>query len=110
MDPSSGRRLRSTTLVLLVASAVTAGCASIGNTPAQELSWERWKACDRFATIALDRIDTDGRLVVKGYEIEAAPFTACVRAVAADQARRGAAASPEAAVLVKLYGCMGGAM
>ncbi len=103
--------MRSTALVLLVmASTAAAGCATVRNTPAQELSWERWKACDRFSTIALDRIETDGRLVVKGYEVEAAPFTACVRAVAAAQARRGAAASPEAAVLVKLYGCMGGAM
>ena len=98
----------STALALLVTTSTAAGCALAGNTPAQELSWERWKACDRFATIALDRIDTDGRLVVKGYEFEAAPFTACVRAVAADQARRGAAASPEAVVLVKLYGCIGG--
>ncbi len=103
--------MRSIVLVLLgVSSMVATGCAAARNTPAQELSWERWRACDRFSTIALDRIDTDGRLVVKGYELEAAPFTACVRAVAADQARRGDAASPDAAVLVKLYGCMGGAM
>jgi hypothetical protein len=98
----------STTLALLVTTGTAAGCASLGNTPAQELSWERWKTCDRFATIALDRIDTDGRLVVKGQELEAAPFTACVRSVAADQARRGVAASPDAVVLVKLYGCIGG--
>jgi hypothetical protein len=95
-------------LALLVTTSTFVGCASVGNTPAQELSWERWKACDRFATIALDRIDTDGRLVVKGQELEAAPFTACVRTVAADQARRGVATSPEAVVLVKLYGCIGG--
>jgi hypothetical protein len=95
---------------LVLAATVVAGCATARDTPAQELSWERWKACDRFSTIALDRIDPDGRLVVKGYEVEAAPFTACVRAVAADQVRRGAAASPEAAVLVKRYGCMGGAL
>jgi len=103
--------MRSIALVLLgVSSMVATGCAAARNTPAQDLSWERWRACDRFSTIALDRIDTDGRLVVKGYEVEAAPFTACVQAVAADQARRGDAASPDAAVLVKLYGCMGGAM
>jgi len=95
-------------LALLVTMGTAAGCALVGNTPAQELSWERWKTCDRFATIALDRIDTDGRLVVKGQQLEAAPFTACVRQVAADQARRGAAASPDAVVLVKLYGCIGG--
>ena len=98
----------SVALALLVTTSTAAGCSLVGNTPAQELSWERWKACDRFATIALDRIDTDGRLVVKGQVLEAAPFAACVRAVAADQARRGAATSPEAVVLVKLYGCIGG--
>jgi len=95
-------------LALLVTTSTAAGCSLVGNTPAQELSWERWRACDRFATIGLDRIDTDGRLVVKGQELEAAPFTACVRAVAADQARRGVATSPDAVVLVKLYGRIGG--
>jgi len=101
--------MRFLALVQLVAVSAAAGCAS-SNTSAQDLSWERWKACDRFSMIALDRIDLDGRLVVKGYEIEAAPFTACVREVAADQVRRGAVSSPEVSVLVKLYGCLGGAM
>jgi hypothetical protein len=101
--------MRCAALVLLVAVSAAAGCVT-GNTPAQDLSWERWRACDRFSTIALDRIDLDGRLVVKGQELEAAAFTACVRDAAADQVRRGAIASPEVPVLVKLYGCMGGAM
>ena len=101
--------MRSTVLALLVLTAAS-GCTLAQNTRAQDLSWERWKTCDRFPTIALDRIDTDGRIVVKGYEIEAQPFTACVQTVAADQARRGVAASADAPVLVKLYGCMGGAM
>ena len=103
--------MRSTALALLVlASTLMAGCAAVRNTPAQELSWERWKACDRFSTIALDRIDLDGRLVVTGHEHEAAPFTSCVRAAAADQRHRGVAPGPQAGVLVKLYGCQGGAM
>ena len=102
--------MRLTVLVALVAvMTATLGCAT-ANTPAQDLSWERWKTCDRFSTIALDRIDPDGRLVVKGQEFEAAPFTACVREAATDQVRRGVATSPEAAVLVKIYGCLGGAM
>ncbi len=102
--------MRSTTLSLLVMVVMAAGCATARNTPAQDLSWERWKACNHFSTIALDRIDLDGRLVVKGYEVEAAPFTTCVGEAAADQVRRGLTAKPEAAVLVKLYGCLGGAM
>jgi hypothetical protein len=85
------------------------GCATVRDTPAQDLAWERWKTCDHFATVTLERIDLDGRLVVRGYESEAARFTACVREAAADQVRRGIAAGPQAAVLVKLYGCMGGA-
>ena len=101
--------MRAAALVLLVAASTAAGCAT-SNTPAQDLSWERWKACDRFSTIALDRIDLDGCLVVKGYQVEAALFTACVREAATDQVRRGAIASPDVAVLVKLYGCLGGAM
>jgi hypothetical protein len=92
---------------MLVVTA--AGCATVRNTPVQDLAWERWKACDHFAAITLERIDLDGRLVVRGYEYEAAPFTACVREAAADQVRRGIAGGPQAAVLVKLYGCMGGA-
>src|SRR5215472_17214900 len=87
-------------LALLVTMGTAAGCALVGNTPAQELSWERWKTCDRFATIALDRIDSDGRLVVKGQEMEATSFKACVREAATDQVRRGAIANSEVPVLV----------
>jgi len=92
---------------LLMLLVTAAGCATVRNTPAQ--AWERWQACDHFAAIALERIDLDGRLVVRAYEYEAAPFAACVREAAADQVRRGITAGPQAAVLVKLYGCLGGA-
>ena len=101
--------MRGVVLVLLVAASTSVSCA-ISNTPAQNLAWDRWKTCDRFATIGLDRIDPNGRLVVKGYETDAAPFTACIREAAAEQVRRGVATDPEAPVLVKLYGCLGGAM
>jgi hypothetical protein len=88
---------------------VAAGCATLRNTSAQDVAWERWKACDHFAAITFERIDLDGRLVVRGYEYEAGPFTACVREAAADQVRRGIAAGPQAGVFVKLYGNRGGA-
>jgi len=97
-------------LSLLIVVITAVGCATARNTLAQDLAWERWKACDRFSTIALDRIDLDGRLVVTGHEHEAAPFTSCVRAAAADQSHRGVAPGPPAGVLVRLYGCQGGAM
>jgi len=98
--------MRTTVLSALVMMGAV-GCASVQNTPAQDLAWERWQACDRFATVRLERIDTDGRIVVTAYEHEAAPFTACVER-AASQRGRDVAAGPQALVLVKLFGCQGG--
>jgi hypothetical protein len=89
--------------------AASTGCATMGNSPAQELAWERWQACDRFSTISLERIEMDGRLIVTGQALEAAPFTACVRESAAAQVRQGVvAAAPASLVLVKIFGCQGG--
>jgi hypothetical protein len=101
--------MRSIVLSLMLVAGV-AGCAAARNTPAQELAWERWGACNHFSTITLDRIDLDGRLVVNGYQVDGARFSACVREAAADQVRRGLAPVPEAVVLVKIYGGQGGAM
>jgi hypothetical protein len=101
--------MRSIVLGLLM-MATAAGCGAARNTPAQELAWERWGACNHFSTITLDRIDLDGRLVVNGYEVDGPRFAACVRETAADQVRRGAGDVPQAVVLVKIYGCQGGAM
>ena len=95
--------------MLLVVTSVVVGCATAHNTPAQDLSWERWRACDHFTTVSLDRVDADGRLVVKGQQYEAAPFTACVREAANDQVRRGVTADATVSLLVKIYGCLGGA-
>ena len=91
--------------LMLVAAA---GCATMRNTPAQDLAWERWQTCNHFATVRLERIELDGRLIVTGYEHEAAPFTGCVQQVAAGQSGGGVTAPPEALVLVKLFGCQGG--
>ena len=100
---------RSMAFGLVALMAASAGCATMANTPAQNLAWERLRACDHFSTISLERIEPDGRLIVTGYETEAIPFTACVRETAAEQARRGVVAvGPAALVLVKIYGCNGG--
>ncbi len=101
--------MRSIVLGLLM-MATAAGCAAARNTPAQELAWDRWGVCNRFSTITLERIELDGRLVVAGWEVDGARFSACVRGAADDQIRRGAAPVPQAVVLVKNYGCQGGAM
>ena len=101
--------MRSIVLGLLM-MATAAGCAGARNTPAQNLAWERWGACNHFSTITIERIELDGRLVVAAYEVDGARFSACVREAADDQIRRGAAPVPQAVVLVKNYGCQGGAM
>lgn len=101
--------MRSIVLSLMLMAAA-AGCAAARNTPAQDLAWERWGACNHFSTITLERIELDGRLVVNAYQVDHARFAACVREAADDQIRRGAAPVPQAVVLVKIYGCQGGAM
>ncbi len=102
--------MRSTVVSLFIIIAMAAGCATARNTVAQDLAWERWKACDHFTAVTLDRIELDGRIIVNGYENTVAPFTACVHTVAADQSRGGAGPMPVSLVLAKIYGCQGGAM
>jgi hypothetical protein len=97
------------TIVLVVLVLMATGCATAGNTPAQELAWERWGACNHFSTVNLDRVDQDGRLVVLAYQVDGAPFSACVQEAAAAQVHRGVVAMPQAILLVKYYGCLGGA-
>ena len=101
--------MRSIVLGLLMV-ATAAGCAAARNTPAQDLAWERWGACNHLSTITFERIELDGRLVVGAYEVDGARLAACVREAADDQIRRGAAPMPQEVVLVKNYGCQGGAM
>ncbi len=64
------------------------GCASMGNTVAQDLAWERWYKCNRFRGITLKEIKTDGQIWVwsaEGSEITA--WRACDSAAAAEQAK-----------------------
>jgi hypothetical protein len=98
------------TIVLVALVLTAAGCATSGNTPAQDLAWERWGSCNHLGTITLDRVEQDGRLVVMAYQVDGVPFAACVEEAAATQVRRGIAAVPRSVVLVKNYGCLGGAM
>lgn len=56
---------RPATTPLLVAGfwLLTTGCASLANTPAQELAWSRWTACHpRAAGAAIRTVQMDGRI------------------------------------------------
>jgi hypothetical protein len=72
-----------------------------GSTPGAEASERRPQRKDEGH--AIDRAEP-------GFEVDGARFSACVREAAAEQVRRGAGDVPQAVVLVKIYGCQGGAM
>jgi hypothetical protein len=75
-----------------------AGCGSMSNTLAQDLAWERWKKCDHFNNVALQRIELDGRIWVetRNGNADLAPWQACMQQAAAEQAAksRAVAATP----------------
>ncbi len=41
--------------LLMATSGLAAACA-ITMTPAQQLAWDRWKACDHFGTVQMHQI------------------------------------------------------
>ena len=82
-------------LPALLLAALVGGCASGGMTLQQELAWESWKACDRFPTVRMDRIEPDGRIHVKYLNLaEYREWAQCVKDVKAQQASRGLAQHP----------------
>lgn len=48
-----------------VAFSLFAGCASMGNTPAQDLAWERWQKCNHFPELRLKEIRPNGEVWVQ---------------------------------------------
>jgi len=43
------------------------GCASMGNTVAQDMTWEAGRICNsRYPTVQMERVDPDGRYWWKG--------------------------------------------
>jgi hypothetical protein len=69
------------------ATLVLAGC-SVANTPLQELAWDRWKLCDRFPTVTLKEVRTNGDIWVwTHYGTDYAAWQECDRAARAEQAR-----------------------
>jgi hypothetical protein len=51
-------------LSLTLVLALTAACATSGNTLAQDLAWERWNQCKHISGISLKEIKTDGTIWV----------------------------------------------
>ena len=66
---------------------VAAGCMTGAQTMEQDLAYQRWRRCDTFSTIVLQRIDTDGRVIVTGRETEQEPFLSCMAEQAREQQR-----------------------
>jgi hypothetical protein len=83
------RRVVAASLVL-----AAAGCMSGAQTFEQALAYQRWKRCDTFATVTLQRIDTDGRVVVLSRTPDQYPFLRCM----ADQAREQQKSKPDLVV------------
>jgi hypothetical protein len=75
-------------LRLGIAVLLLAGCATMQNTVAQDLAWERWRKCNHFRGINLKDIKPDGQIWVwqsDGSEISA--WRACDTAERAEQAK-----------------------
>jgi hypothetical protein len=73
--------------VAVAAALLAAGCTTGAQTMEQDLAYQRWRHCDTFATITLQRIDLDGRVIVNGRETEQSQFLECMAAEAREQQR-----------------------
>lgn len=88
-------------LMLGTALVALAGCATMPTTVAQELAWERWKMCDRFPTVTLKEVRTDGQIWVwTTGGTDYAAYQQCIAKAAADQGARRVGVSPAAPGLV----------
>lgn len=75
-------------LIVTTATLLTVGCASLANTPAQDMAWSRWTACQTQVRGAdLRTIQQDGRISFwyNGPE-NAQDMLACLRRAASDGA------------------------
>src|SRR5262245_24407570 len=89
------RPLKSQAALACLALVALAGCASSGNTLAQDLAYERWQKCSTYATVQLKEIRPDGQMIlwksVSGGGGDWQNFNQCLRDAGAEQARRGVA-------------------
>ena len=88
-------------LALVVLLSVAAGCASAGNTLAQDLAWERWEQCKNVSLQAqLKEIRADGQIWItyhSGADIDR--VRACLAKAQAAQAQRSSAGGLPVAVV-----------
>jgi len=82
---------RRVTAALALAAA---GCLTGAQTFEQDLAYQRWKRCDNFTTVILQRIDTDGRVIVLSRTPDQYPFLRCM----AEQAREQQKSKPDLVV------------
>ncbi len=75
---------------VVIAPLLAAGCASMNDTVAQGLAETRWRECDHFATVRLDRIALDGHVFASADLPDLAEFRGCIEGKAAEQIRDGA--------------------
>jgi hypothetical protein len=68
-----------------------AACTTGAQTFAQDLAYQRWQRCNTFPTIVLQRINTDGRVIVSGRAIDQYPFLNCM----AEQVREQRKSKPD---------------
>ena len=68
-----------------------AGCITGAQTMEQDLAYQRYQKCTKWPTIVLQRINTDGRVIVTGRETEQYQFLACM----AEQGREQQKSKPD---------------
>ena len=71
-------------------AAGAAGCMTGAQTIEQDLAYQRFQRCSQWPTIVLQRINTDGRVIVTGRGTEQYQFLACM----AEQAREQQKSKP----------------
>src|SRR5437016_2211150 len=82
---------------LLAISLLLAGCSSMGNTPAQDLAYERMKKCEHVgASMVFQRLDLDGTVWVqfRGGNQGQTEWQECMRKAAQEQAAQQRVAAP----------------
>lgn len=95
--------------LLATASLLLAACAALtfSDTPAQAMARDRWRSCDHFVTLRLDRIEPSGRVLLSGKETEGPAVRECMQAALAEQKRKGAEIPSDPGLAIQYSGGAG---